>query len=119
MYNKPGLEKSYPANFILAYHSTVVMNFWNGKHLYCMWPNLTFKGLYVRNLEELTPKLVDALEKYQERGFLDKYDPHGLRAIYGATPHYIQDDLGEVRHEMHQLKVSDIPGPRWRMLAEV
>ncbi|KAF9065676.1 hypothetical protein BDP27DRAFT_1078918 [Rhodocollybia butyracea] len=64
IYKKPELEKFYPADFVLTYHSTVVMNFWNGKHLYCLWPDLTFNGLYVRNLEESTPKLENALQKY-------------------------------------------------------
>ncbi|KAF9077139.1 hypothetical protein BDP27DRAFT_1413592 [Rhodocollybia butyracea] len=102
---RPGVDlitvfkNSIPADFVLTYHSTVVMNLWDGKHLYCLWPDLTFTGLYVRNWQTLTKRMDKALQKYWARGFRDKYDPQGvllhdtLDDIPEVEAHHIQDDL--------------------------
>ncbi|KAE9400854.1 hypothetical protein BT96DRAFT_631049 [Gymnopus androsaceus JB14] len=108
---------SYPAEFILTYHSTVVMNFWNGKHLHCLFPALTSNGVYIRNYQTPTLRVEKGLRKYQERGFKDKYDPEGLllseNPSLSKKPHYIQDDIPGCADR--KLMVSDVPQPRWRM----
>lgn len=54
-----------PADFVLTYHSTVVMNFWTGRNIHCLWPELTVRGEFIRNKYTPTPKIETALEKYK------------------------------------------------------
>lgn len=94
-----------PSNFILTYHSTAVMNFWDGRYLYCVWPELTFKGLLMRNEYTPTVRIEEAIKKYKIRGFTDKYsESQGLR--------YIQDDFPVAKNK--RLTVGMIPKPLWR-----
>ncbi|KAF9063125.1 hypothetical protein BDP27DRAFT_1335569 [Rhodocollybia butyracea] len=130
MAGRPGVDlvtvfkNSIPADFVLTYHSTIVMNVWDGRYLYCLWPDLTFNGLYVRNMQTPTQERIKkALQKYQGRGFRDKYDPQGLllREPLGldvVPAHYIQDDMSPEGRE-RRLELSDIRGPRWRMPLEL
>ncbi|KAF9064902.1 hypothetical protein BDP27DRAFT_1405112 [Rhodocollybia butyracea] len=130
MAGRPGVDlvtvfkNSIPADFVLTYHSTIVMNIWDGRYLYCLWPDLTFNGLYVRNMQTPTQERIKkALQKYQGRGFRDKYDPRGLllREPLGldvVPVHYIQDDMSPEGRE-RRLELSDIRGPRWRMPLEL
>ncbi|KAE9406089.1 hypothetical protein BT96DRAFT_915593 [Gymnopus androsaceus JB14] len=108
---------SYPAELILTYHSTIVMNFWNGKHIHCLWPTLTSNGIYIRNYQTPTLRVEKGLRKYRERGFKDKYDPEGLLlSVHSRSRQklrYIQDDIPSCADR--KLMVSDVPQPRWRM----
>ncbi|KAJ3802958.1 hypothetical protein GGU11DRAFT_387018 [Lentinula aff. detonsa] len=53
-----------PADFVLTYHSTVVMNFWTGRSIHCLWPELTVHGRLIQNEYTPTPKVENALQKY-------------------------------------------------------
>ncbi|KAJ3753832.1 hypothetical protein EV360DRAFT_87406 [Lentinula raphanica] len=111
---------SAPAEFVLTYHSTVVMNFWTGRSIHCLWPALTLKGKLLRNKFTPTPKVEAALRKYAQRGFYDIHDkrPKALQHWFGVrypsdkSIRYLQDDYPNIADE--RLTIKTIPGPTWR-----
>ncbi|KAJ3715027.1 hypothetical protein C8R42DRAFT_645980 [Lentinula raphanica] len=110
---------SAPAEFVLTYHSTVVMNFWTGSSIHCLWPDLTINGKLLRNQHTPTPKVEAALMKYAKRGFYDIHDTrpktlhHTTRMrFFGSTIRYLQDDYPDVAKE--RLTIETIPGHTWR-----
>lgn len=59
---------------IFEFHSTAVMNFVSPRHLFCAYPDLTFKELSIINpgaayFGPFNVSVVDALRKYNLRGF--------------------------------------------------
>ncbi|KAJ3822524.1 hypothetical protein F5878DRAFT_713058 [Lentinula raphanica] len=105
-----------PADFVLTYHSTVVMNFWTGRSIYSLWPDLTINGKLIRNKYTPTPKVEAALAKYARRGFFDIHDTNRARALWRLMPpsniRFIQDDYPELQDT--RMTVESIPGPTWR-----
>ncbi|KAF5390042.1 hypothetical protein D9757_003893 [Collybiopsis confluens] len=95
------------AEWVLTYHSTVVMNFWTGRKLCSLWPDLTLSGKLLRNEYTPTPRIEAALEKYHLRGFTDIHE--------NGSPdekRYLQDDYPQAKGE--RLSMELIPGPTWR-----
>ncbi|KAJ3735795.1 hypothetical protein DFJ43DRAFT_833786 [Lentinula guzmanii] len=107
-----------PADFVLTYHSTVVMNFWTGRSIHCLWPELTVHGRLIQNEYTPTPKVENALQKYTERGFFNIHDPRPAtirgRAMRGGPRkiRYLQDDYAHAKGQ--RLTIDMIPGPTWR-----
>ncbi|KZT51873.1 hypothetical protein CALCODRAFT_112216 [Calocera cornea HHB12733] len=66
------IEDSFPPlSHILTYHSTAVMNFYDGSELVCLFPDQTFAHQYVRNnLAMFNRRLQASLEKLKKRGFV-------------------------------------------------
>ncbi|EJU02485.1 hypothetical protein DACRYDRAFT_107402 [Dacryopinax primogenitus] len=60
-----------PASHILTYHSTAVMNFFDGWAIYCLFPNWTFAGQFAKNKYQISPSLrtIAAINKLRARGF--------------------------------------------------
>lgn len=61
-----------PVDFIKTYHSTVVMNFYDGYGLYCLYPSLTFNGEFYVNCRSprvTAPASIRAISKYVNRGY--------------------------------------------------
>ncbi|KAJ3757090.1 hypothetical protein EV360DRAFT_71430 [Lentinula raphanica] len=107
---------SAPADFVLTYHSTVVMNFWTGRSIYSLWPDFTINSKLIRNQFTPTPKVEDALAKYAQRGFFDVHDKRPESAAHRMHPpskiRFLQDDYPELRDT--RLTVKLLPGPTWR-----
>ncbi|KAJ3715026.1 hypothetical protein C8R42DRAFT_227341 [Lentinula raphanica] len=107
-----------PAEIVLTYHSTVVMNFWTGRAIYSLWPDLTINGKLLRNKFTPTPKVEEALAKYARRGFFDIHDPSPEFAPYRVTVmpplniRFLQDDYPDLQET--RLTVKALPGPTWR-----
>ncbi|KAJ3974034.1 hypothetical protein EV361DRAFT_1031964 [Lentinula raphanica] len=107
---------SAPADFVLTYHSTVVMNFWTGRSIYSLWPDFTINSKLIRNQFTPTPKVEDALAKYAQRGFFDVHDKRPASAAHRMHPpckiRFLQDDYPELRDT--RLTVKLLPGTTWR-----
>ncbi|KZO91684.1 hypothetical protein CALVIDRAFT_541587 [Calocera viscosa TUFC12733] len=81
-------EAVTPANYVMTYHSTAVMNFFDGRAIFCLFPNETFNGTFLRNRFTPTGNANRGITKIQSRGYKD-------------TGAYIQDrynsgDIGRV-----------------------
>ncbi|KIY44815.1 hypothetical protein FISHEDRAFT_77225 [Fistulina hepatica ATCC 64428] len=112
----PGIDLSVvieesPAHFILSYHSTIVMNFWNGHHLYCLWPRYTFSGRFLRNRVTTNPstKTETAIQKYRDRGYRDVL---GRRKYKKTVQDICYPDSADFSDD--ELELSWIPKPFWR-----
>lgn len=111
------------ANWILTYHCTAVMNFWDGKHIYCLWPQLTFDKLLLRNTHSPlthTHKAEKAFQKYKQRGFTDKYCPASFGVVWPLDyesvllPGDSHKLICDVYPEFSALKIGAVPDPKWR-----
>ncbi|KAJ7045238.1 hypothetical protein C8F04DRAFT_906016, partial [Mycena alexandri] len=95
-------EGDNAATAIFHFHSTVVMNYFNGTRLYCSIPELTLRKLAFANdnllLDELTARrTLSCIDKYTERGFNYGYvTPHvcGVDTICPATIRTLHDGKG-------------------------
>lgn len=90
-----------PRDFIFQYHSSVVINYYDGKRLYCLYPTLTFNNILCRNRTRLhTPnmpitttllgiekRIEKLVQKYVDRGFMEKQPENRMlqvtRWVYG------------------------------------
>ncbi|KZT60990.1 hypothetical protein CALCODRAFT_73994 [Calocera cornea HHB12733] len=64
---------SPPASHILTYHSSIVMNFFDGWAIYCLFPRWTFAGQFAQNRYhmDLPARTERAIRKLLGRGFTD------------------------------------------------
>ncbi|KIY44812.1 hypothetical protein FISHEDRAFT_77223 [Fistulina hepatica ATCC 64428] len=112
----PGIDLSVvnrerPAEFILLYHSTIVMNFWNGHHLYCLWPHYTFAGLFLQNYvtTNMSLKMENAIQKYRDRGYHDVVDERGRKI---SVQDLCYPDWADPQRQ--ELRLDWIPSYSWR-----
>ncbi|KAF9510478.1 hypothetical protein BS47DRAFT_61936 [Hydnum rufescens UP504] len=89
-----------PANFVLTYHMTFVMNFISGEGAYSFFPDETFSGRGYRNLFTVTKKLDRVLTKYADRGYKEVIDEETGRPVY------LQDRFPN--HEAARFKVQSV-----------
>jgi hypothetical protein len=89
-----------PANFILTYHMSFVMNFVSGEGVYCLFPDETFSGRGYRNSFRVTKKLDPILTKYAARGYKEIIDE------MTGWPVYLQDCFPN--HGFGQLRVESL-----------
>jgi len=68
------VEKSFtPLAHIFTYHSTAVMNFYDGATVCCLFPEQTFARQFLRNsLNSGHPRVEASLKKLVSRGFSQK-----------------------------------------------
>ncbi|KIY52307.1 hypothetical protein FISHEDRAFT_69995 [Fistulina hepatica ATCC 64428] len=114
----PGIDLSVvcverPAEFIMSYHSTIVMNFWNGHHLYCLWPRYTFAGQFLQNYvtTNTSTKTEDAIQKYRDRGYCDVVDETGRKQSVQGLCYPI---WANPNPQGSELELGWIPKPLWR-----
>jgi hypothetical protein len=67
----PEVKQMTPANFILTYHSSVVMQFITPRGIFCYFPSLTFNRYFLRNSRRTSPGAMSAVEKYCRRGYTE------------------------------------------------
>lgn len=77
-----------PANFVLTYHMSFVMNFVSGEGMYCLFPNETFNGRGYRNLYTMADRFDHILPKYAARGYKEYQKNIGG---FEVVPIYLQE----------------------------
>jgi hypothetical protein len=91
-------EAMTPANFILTYHMSFVMNFVSGEGVYSFVPDETFSGRGYRNRYTVAKQLDRILLKYKARGY------EGVIDEEDGDPVYLQDRFPK-QHESGRFKV--------------
>jgi len=88
-------EPSTPTFHVLKYHSTAVMNCYDGEAVYCYFPELTFAGMHFFNRDYSGPddRREAGLAKLRTRGFVEGL--HDLGSWITASP-WVPTDLPTV-----------------------
>ncbi|KAL8291673.1 hypothetical protein RQP46_001931 [Phenoliferia psychrophenolica] len=112
-----------PINFLMTYHCTAVMNFFAGGQIHCLFPHLTFNGLYQTNTFTLRPDTAK-FDKIEARGFAPT-DPVNLQdgiekpeGAYGDDRHAaVRAQVGEPERWM--MRRTDFQHKVWRTRAAI
>ncbi|KZO94261.1 hypothetical protein CALVIDRAFT_228840 [Calocera viscosa TUFC12733] len=98
-------EPSTPISHIFKYHSTAVMNYYDGFGVYCLFPEQTFAGQFFKNDNYPGPdrRRRIGLRKLETRGFVDGLDY--ISTILGgfAVANYRLENLPTVWRQMVRL----------------
>ncbi|KAI9003317.1 hypothetical protein DFJ74DRAFT_434498 [Hyaloraphidium curvatum] len=82
--------------FVLTYHVSCVMNFFDGSRIRVLFPEHTFRALYVKNLFTPTLKVERAIEKYNGRGYQDMKRGEYLQDLWPRWPETLVASLPQV-----------------------
>ncbi|KAF8587940.1 hypothetical protein K439DRAFT_1613958 [Ramaria rubella] len=94
-----------PGDFTLTYHSTPVMNLYNGHGIFCLFPMLTFNHLLFRNRESPSHRQRERMEqcirKYLRRGFKESHPGQYIQStiVVGRLGRLHLDMLPPIWHQ--------------------
>lgn len=106
------VDKISVANFILSYHSTTPMNFYDGEQIICLFPHLFFKQQLAKNILPVTDRLTMGIQKYLDRGYTAVTSGRTVQDMLSMP--YDENEARDLGIAL-QARMENLKKPTWRV----